>query len=609
MTLMNATRLVLAAVLASALSMPVVSGQEVRITTTGPGDMMQFPAPGREFKTGTGSIRGRVLSADSGSPLRRAQVRIMGPDILAKTALTDAEGRYEFGSLPAGRFTLQATKSGFVSVQYGQTRPFESGRPIELLDKQTLENADIAMPRGSVIAGRILDEYGEPVPDATVSALRQSWTGGRRRLMPVGGRMAQTNDLGQYRLYGLPPGEYYVSATLRGGFESMMAIELMAGRGGGAAAAPTGSNPSSGYAPTYYPGTPSPAEAQRVSLALGQEILSADFALLPVRLATITGVVVGSDGTPLGGAMVSVAPSSRDFGAFIGPQSTTRTNKDGAFTLNGVAPGDYMLQANSVQVFTSSEGGNTMVFAMRTAGPGGGATEFGSVPISVAGEDIANIVLATSKGGTATGRVTFDGGSQPPGGSLRVTAAPADFSGPVGFGGSTSGVVQADGGFELKGIAGPRLIRVSGAPQGWTLKSVRLNGVDITDTGADFKPGENVSGLEVVLTSRTTTVTGSVTAGDGSLVKDYTVVLFAEDPEYWQMPMTRWVTGTRPDQEGRFKVQNLPPGSYYAVAVDYIPQGEWGDPELLDRLKVKARRFTLTEGDSEVLDLKIAEGY
>ena len=97
--------------------------------------------------------RPRVAS-DGAGPIRRAQVRISGPDVAPKAALTDAEGRFEFRELPAGRFTLQATKSGFVNVQYGQTRPFESGKPIELADKQALDNADISMPRGSVIAGR-----------------------------------------------------------------------------------------------------------------------------------------------------------------------------------------------------------------------------------------------------------------------------------------------------------------------------------------------------------------------------------------------------------------------------------------------------------------------
>jgi hypothetical protein len=104
-------------------------------------------------------------------------------------------------------------------------------------------------------------------------------------------------------------------------------------------------------------------------------------------------------------------------------------------------------------------------------------------------------------------------------------------------------------------------------------------------------------------------VSGSVTASDGAVLKDYTVVLFSESPEQWRLPQTRWVQGTRPDQDGRFKVANLPAGNYLAVAVDYLPQGEWGDPEVLERLKSKAKRFTLADGATQTLDLKLTGDY
>ena len=136
----------------------------------------------RQFKTGTARIRGRVLSAETGTAVRRAQVRVSGPDIGMKVATTDEGGRFDFVGLPAGRFILAATKSGYVSVQYGQTRPFESGKPIELAEAQILDKADILIPRGSAISGSILDEFGDPVTDAMVSAMRSVWSNGRRRL-------------------------------------------------------------------------------------------------------------------------------------------------------------------------------------------------------------------------------------------------------------------------------------------------------------------------------------------------------------------------------------------------------------------------------------------
>src|SRR6187549_3646910 len=176
---------------------------------------------GSEAKTGTSRVRGRVVATDTGTALRRAQVRISGPDIGTKTALTDAQGRYEFKDLQAGRFNVSVIKSGFVTMQFGQNRPYEPGRPIELADAQAMDKADIALPRGSVLAGRIVDEFGESVAEAEVSAMRMQFTNGKRRLMPSG-RTGITNDLGQFRIYGLPPGEYYVSASLRNASMTMM---------------------------------------------------------------------------------------------------------------------------------------------------------------------------------------------------------------------------------------------------------------------------------------------------------------------------------------------------------------------------------------------------
>src|SRR5215471_1887991 len=145
----------------AAAAQEVQQTQTIRISS-GDGPVSVLP-PGRTPKTGTSVLRGRIVAGDTGSPVRRALVRISSPDIGSKTALTDNQGRYEFKDLPAGRFNVSVTKSGYVTMQYGQSRPFEPGRPIELVDAQLMDKADVALPRGGVLAGRILDEFGEPV--------------------------------------------------------------------------------------------------------------------------------------------------------------------------------------------------------------------------------------------------------------------------------------------------------------------------------------------------------------------------------------------------------------------------------------------------------------
>ncbi len=577
-----------------------------QIIINGPTTDMPVQLPGmgpRQPKTGTARLRGRVLSAENGGPVRRAQVRITSQDIGSKSAMTDAEGRYEFRDLPAGRFNVSATKAGYVTVQYGQTRPFESGKSIDLSDGQMLDKADIAMPRGSAISGRLVDEFGDPVADAVVSAMRSAWSGGRRRLQPTG-RTATTNDLGQFRIYGLSPGDYYVNATFRAGDMMGMELAMAAVVGGGAGAGgPVGSTPNSGYAPTYFPGTANGAEAQKIALTVGQEAQNTDFALLPVKLAKITGTVISSDGKPVEGSMINAVPRNAEGIGMMMMAGNARTDKNGNFTIPNLAPGEYTLQSRSMQFMTTGSGDN-MMFTARIGGDSGAEAETGSLPVTVGGEDLSNVVIVTSKGATASGRVIFEDGSKPTSiTSIRVSAGPIESDGPgVSFAGP--GGVKADGTFELKGLSGARIIRAVNLPSGWMLKSVRVNGNDVTDTGIEFKAGESINGIDVTLTSKLTEVNGTVTDGSQP-VKDYTIVVFADEPQKWALPSTRYVTGSRPDQEGRFQIKSLPAGGYYAIAVDYLAQGEWNDPDVLERLKPRATSFSVTEGETKTLKLSL----
>ena len=604
---------VLAFALVTATAATTFADQLVIQTGPGGGDLgpLQLPPPGRQLKTGTGRIKGQLRTADTNTPVRRAQVRISSTEIMPKTAVTDAEGRYEFRELPAGRYTLTATKPGFVTINYGQTRPFESGKAIELGEAQALDKADFTMPRGSAISGRIVDEFGEPLADAQVSAMRSTWVNGRRRLQATG-RVAQTNDLGQYRIYGLPPGEYYVSASTSGSGEMMMvdrvaATFVAAGGPSSSGAGPSASEPKSGYAPTYYPGTSNGGEAQKITLAVGQEMSSADFSLLAVRLVRVTGTVIGSDGRPLEGAMITTTARNQSESHVVFPMAgSSRTDKNGQFTLNNVAPGEYTLQARGLQITSSSDSGDRMVFTMTTrVGGGDGNTEFGSVSLSVGGDDVSNVMVVTSKGTTLTGRVTFEGAKPSNTAPIRVAATAIDADSSIAMP-SGSASLTPEGTFEMKGQMGPRLFRVNGLPLGWVLKSVTVGGTDITDTGLEIKANEPVNGIEIVVTQRGTEVNGGVTGSDSRPSTDYTLVIFSEDESKWSAPMTRHVTGTRPNQDGRFQVKNMPTGNYYAIAVDYIATGDWNDPDVLQRLKSRATRFSLEEGATKTLELKLS---
>jgi Carboxypeptidase regulatory-like domain len=190
-----------------------------------------------------------------------------------------------------------------------------------------------------------------------------------------------------------------------------------------------------------------------------------------------------------------------------------------------------------------------------------------------------------------------------------VNVVAKDPDAPMMFtGGMMRDRVDDDWTFELRAVQSPALLRTFRAPAGYSLKAVLLNGTDVTDTGIAFKPGEPVTGLQVVLSTTSSGVTGGVTDDGGKPVADYAVVIFSEDPAKWGF-MSRHVTMARPDQQGGFQAKNLPAGRYLAVAVEALEDGQESDPEFLERLRSLATAFTLGEGEQRSVSLKIVQAY
>lgn len=536
----------------------VVSG----VVTGAPALPQSQSAPPRDpaqQKPGTATLRGHVVSSDGGQPLRKALVRIVAGEIREnRTTTTDADGKYEFRDVVAGRYTVTASKGSYVALQYGQLRPFEPGKSLDIRDGQLVEKVDFALPRGAVITGRIVDEFGEPLSDAMVSVQRYQNVGGQRRLVNAG-RNGVSNDVGEFRIFAIPPGQYYLTATLR----------------------PMGigdSDDRSGYVPTYFPGTSNLAEAQRVTVGLGQMISDLNMALLPARTSRVTGTAVDSQGRPLTGMIMSIP---RGEAMFMGFGPPTQIKPDGSFAIAGLAPGRYTLQANS--------------------GPLDAETAM--VDITVNGDDIADLRLVASRRSVVTGRVLVDPAAaqtlRPS--SLRLMLQPAQFD--VIMMGNMPAPVNDDLTFELKTQPGTFRMAVIGQP-GWSIRSVRYRATDVTDSGMEFRANEDVTGVEVELTNKVTDVNGLVTNAKGEPMKDYSVIVFAQDRDKWT-PNSRYLKTSRPDQDGRYRVTGLPPGEYRAIALDYVDPNDWNDPQFLDGVRPKATAFSINEGETKSVDLKV----
>jgi len=582
----------------------------IAVWTACVGVLLQAQQPARDTPVRTqrgattapsGAISGRVVTADTGRPVRRARVTLNAPELPeGRGALTDAEGRFQFTELPAGRYSLGVSKSGFVALAYGQRRPLQPGTPLQLNDAQELRGIEFRLPRGSVISGQILDEAGDPLAGASVRVLAYRYGQGTRQLVPAGGGI--TDDRGQYRVWGLNPGDYYVTAVARNfsigpGGSGGGPPGFAGGRGGRGAPLATanvgGTGPpvdsgdgteQTGYAPTYYPGVESVAEARPVIVGLGAEALDISFAVLLVRTARISGRVVAADGAAVSTGNVVLVPEGQATGR-PGPGAgfSGRIQWDGAFAIANVPPGRY---------------------ALRARGDDWDAPQFATVPLTVTGGDLSGINVVLMPGATLTGSVTFQRSQMldPDPTQFRIGAPSADG---VSLGPQQSARVDRSGRFSIEGVAaGLHWIRTQ-APRGWTVKSVIADGRDVTDTPIDLRSGQRLAGLSVTFTDKLSEISGIVKNDQGAPVTEYTVLAFPDDSARWY-PQSRFIMTARPDQTGRYQMRGLPPGDYLIVAVDPTEANEWYEPAFLDQQRGGATRLLVGDGDVKTQDVTVS---
>jgi hypothetical protein len=542
----------------------------------------QMPAPPRDAAPtkGTAAIVGRVTNLETGGPLRRAVIRITSPTLPSERRVsTNSEGRYEIRDLPAGEYSLKAARGGYLTLAHGQRRPGELGKPLQLGEGQTVRGIDFALPRLGVISGRIVDETGEPIAKVSVLAMQFGRHQGARRLIPFvvaeeccwRGGHAETDDSGQYALL-LPPGEFVVMGASR----ETWPLE-------------SDTTQVFGYAPSLYPGVIEPGQAQRIKVGVGQEVANVDFALVPARASRVSGTVVNAAGAPVANESVSLSYEVMGpQGGLVSPGSNkAQTGPDGRFSVNNVQAGEYLL-------------------TVRAAAANDQPAQEGRQMIQVAGVDIDGLVIVTGSGGTVRGQVASDDGTPLPGvDRLIVGARSLTWAVRQSITGSSagSGRVNADGTFELKGVVGPVVLSIGTLTGDWTLKSVDLNGRNLADDPIDVHHGETLNGVRVVVTNRPTRLEGAV-LDEKKQPADGTVVVFPEETSRWRED-SRTIRAARPDRRGEFSIKGLPAGNYLIVAVDYVQDGRWHDPDFLADLRPRAQRLSLAEAETRRIDLTL----
>jgi hypothetical protein len=568
---------------------------------------------------GTGIIRGRVVTSDTGNPVRRANVNLVPSPppppppppgtpagtgasatmtvvngmavqsgggvtlIRPRSATTDSQGAFEFTALPPGSYRVTASagqySAAYLGIAYGATKPngpgsFDPGTPIELGEGQAFEKAVIALPRGAVITGRVTDESGEAL--ARVQVYTMFFQPGSPRGQRMGSN-GQTDDLGQFRLFGLTPGEYAVVAEARGNTYVQPN------------APPETEEDKIGFMTTYYPGTADEGGAQRVRARAGTETPGIEIRMVTGRLFHVSGSVVDSQGRPgarSNGNLVKRMPGMSGGSSSFG----FSTDDQGRFQMRSIPPGTYRLAVRQRPLQFNSDG------------PSGDPGEMANVSLTVA-TDVDDLMIVTTPGATITGQIVFEQGPpqqmpQP----LRVNASVGNPDDMMGMTMPAPALVAPDLTFTLKGMLGEFVLR-AGVPNQF-LKAVMMGGEDITDTPREFKSGEKVS---LILTSRASALEGNVTDAKGQPSTGAGLILFSEDKVSWRMNSFR-TRRSNTDQVGHYRITGLMAGRYFIAAVprerlNALSSG--ADASFFELLAKEATSLVVGEDEQRQVDLKI----
>ena len=567
--------------------------------------------------TGTGSVYGVVLADGAErTPLRRTRVTINSVEIeFAHTVVTGDDGAFVFSGLPAGRFVLTASKDGYVTTSAGARRLGRLGN-IELPTGGNTR-VDLTMVKGAVITGRVQLPNNEPAAGISVQVLRfeNSDPLGESRLAPAGIPAVTTDDRGEYRIFGLAAGAYYVRAQPRfqmvpGADEGLhtpteaeiraalaeVKAEMASSRPGvpprprPAPAAMHAPRRGVTLAPFFFPGTSIPSRAIAITLKPAEVRSGVDLDLDYVPLSTVEGSVAIPPGAEL--VTLSMISAERVMGGF---SRSTRAGRDGAFVFRGVPPGTYTIATRVHPVFST----------------GGGPVSFywGTTDVTVSGEDLSGVTITIQPGLTLRGRVIFEATSGVPS-QLGAVTVPQLQAANATFG--TNAVlppVKFDGeSFVMEGIV-PGTYRFLNPPRGirtpigrWWLKSFVVNGTEMLDQELVIR--ENSESAVVTFSDVSSALSGSVQYASGLPVRDEMVVVFSTDARHWFYGSRR-IAPVRPTEAGRYVVRNLPPGDYFVAVTNELARNEWYDIEELKTLSREASRTRIGADEHLVHDVRL----
>jgi protocatechuate 3,4-dioxygenase beta subunit len=522
-------------------------------------------------KDETCRVSGMVVKMVDGTPLKNATVQLTNDQDQEHTIATKttADGKFELRNIPAGRYKLVANRNGYVEAEYGQTKPSDSGAAFSLSPGENNHDLLFKLIPAAVIAGRVFDEDGEPLPNAQVMASRETYYQGHRTVATRA--MADTDDLGQFRLHGLAPGRYYVSASDSQWRRVTGEREFIAGAAQGT---------ERGYTKTYYPGTTDPDKAAVISVKEGEEVPGTDIVLKQVAVYRIRGRVFNQITQKGGmGVVVMLTPRSKRLEWDMGRQNCA-AKADGTFEVPDVVPGLYTLTA-----YWSDDG----------------KTHTTRENIEIGENDLQGVSLILGAGTTIPGYIRWEG--QP---SLEEEEFSVYLQ-PIGtwFGGwGASARVEATEHFTLKEVSnGEYRVAVGGFTKDCYIKDTAYGDTHSADGVISVARGAGAA-LEVTISSRGARVQGAVVDKDGLPAAGVSVVAVPDEARRTNFRLFKEQTT---DQYGKFDLHGLAPGSYKLFAWAGVERGEWEDENFLKPFEATGESVELQDGDLKTVNLKLLE--
>jgi hypothetical protein len=514
--------------------------------------------PAREapaHKIGTGVVRGRVVAdgSDSAAPVPDARISISSGSGTIEPVFSDAGGRFEITALPAGRYTLTAEKTGFARTRYGARNDLDATFPVDVAEGKAVEGVEIRMAKGAAITGRITDELGDPVVGALVTVAYTSVAGREASVVAATSRLGwMTDDRGEYRIGGLPPGRYVL--MVYGATE------------GSAPPGPLEWSRTIGWVTTYYADVVSAASATPITLHTGEERSGIDFMLVPSRPAKLTLSVTDQSGAPISGVILLTQPAVT--GTSLNTATVTATNPTVTVTLQ---PGERIV---------------SLV---------GAASARALVHITLGSGEEAALPIIAGPGARISGRVVFSGSTPPPplgSVSLRMRGVGPDARSPLS---TVQTRVKADGSFEMSGLLGSIVLEPGSPIPGWTLEAMRSGSRDLLDEPLALSGTENVDDIELVFSDRLGSLSGTTVDDRGAVSPGCAVVVLPVEGELRFGSDRSRVQ--RSDQNGHFIVSDLRPGNYLAAAIANVDASQWLSADYRDRVRPVASSVAIAARD------------